>query len=107
MSSAREWARLQARCVDERKNTRLLEIVQYLRRHKLARASDLAETFGVTDRTICRNIRDLIASGVPIEGEAGVGYVMRSGYDLPPLKVPAAEIEALVLGARTIDSWAD
>jgi predicted DNA-binding transcriptional regulator YafY len=89
------------------KNTRLLEIVQYLRRHKLARASDLAEAFGVTDRTIYRDIRDLIASGVPIEGEAGVGYVMRSGYDLPPLMFSEAEIEALVLGARIIESWAD
>ena len=86
------------------KNTRLVEIVQYLRRHKLARASDLAETFGVTDRTIYRDIRGLIASGVPIEGKAGVSYVMRSGYELPELVFSEAEIEALVLGARIIGS---
>lgn len=89
------------------KNTRLLEIIQHLRRHKLVRAADLAKAFSVTERTIYRDIRDLVASGVPIEGEAGVGYVMRSGYDLPPLMFSEAEIEALVLGARIIESWAD
>ena len=60
---------------------RLLEIIQYMRRKKLVRAADLATTFGVTERTIYRDVRDLIASGVPIEGEAGVGYVLRAGYD--------------------------
>jgi predicted DNA-binding transcriptional regulator YafY len=48
-----------------------------------------------------------MASGVPIEGEAGIGYVMRSGYDLPPLMFKESEIEALVLGARIVQSWAD
>ena len=46
--------------------------------------------------------RDLMASGVPIEGEAGVGYVLRAGFDLPPLMFKEAEIEALVLGARIV-----
>ena len=50
---------------------------------------------------------DLIGSGVPIEGEAGVGYLMRAGYDLPPLMFKEAEIEALVLGARIVQSWGD
>lgn len=86
---------------------RMLEIIQYLRRHKLVRAADLADAFEVTERTIYRDIRNLIASGVPIEGEAGVGYVLRSGYDLPPLMFSEAEIEALVLGARIVESWAD
>ena len=79
---------------------RMLEIIQHLRRKKLVRAADLAAAFGVTERTIYRDVRDLIASGVPIEGEAGVGYVLRSGYDLPPLMFSESEIEALVLGAR-------
>lgn len=86
---------------------RMLEIIQHLRRKKLVRAADLAAAFGVTERTIYRDVRDLIASGVPIEGEAGVGYVLRSGYDLPPLMFSESEIEALVLGARIIESWAD
>ncbi len=86
---------------------RMLEIIQLLRRKKLVRAADLATEFGVTERTIYRDVRDLIASGVPIEGEAGVGYVLRSGYDLPPLMFSESEIEALVLGARIIESWAD
>lgn len=61
----------------------------------------------MSERTIYRDIRDLIASGVPIEGEAGVGYVLRAGFDLPPLMFKEAEIEALVLGARIVESWAD
>jgi predicted DNA-binding transcriptional regulator YafY len=48
-----------------------------------------------------------MASGVPIEGEAGVGYVLHSGFDLPPLMFKEQELEALVLGARIIESWAD
>jgi predicted DNA-binding transcriptional regulator YafY len=71
------------------------------------RASDLAETLEVSERTVYRDIRDLMASGVPIEGEAGVGYVLRAGFDLPPLMFKEAEIEALVLGARIVESWAD
>ena len=61
----------------------------------------------MSERTIYRDIRDLMASGVPIEGEAGVGYVLRAGFDLPPLMFKEAEIEALVLGARIVESWAD
>jgi len=90
-----------------RRADRLLEMIQILRRKKLVRASDLAETFDVSERTIYRDVADLIASGVPIEGEAGVGYVLRAGYDLPPLMFSEAEIEALVLGARIVESWAD
>jgi len=61
----------------------------------------------VTERTIYRDVRDLMASGVPIEGEAGVGYILREGYDLPPLMFNEQEIEALVLGVRIVESWAD
>jgi predicted DNA-binding transcriptional regulator YafY len=63
----------------------LFEIIQLLRRKPTVRASDLAETLEVSERTVYRDIRDLMASGVPIEGEAGVGYVLRAGFDLPPL----------------------
>ena len=52
-------------------------------------------------------MRDLIASRVPIEGEAGVGYALRQGFDLPPLMFDEHEIEALVLGARIIEFWTD
>jgi predicted DNA-binding transcriptional regulator YafY len=90
-----------------RRADRLFEIIQLLRRKPTVRASDLAETLEVSERTVYRDIRDLMASGVPIEGEAGVGYVLRAGFDLPPLMFKEAEIEALVLGARIVESWAD
>jgi len=90
-----------------RRADRLFEIIQLMRRMKLARASDLAEKLEVSERTVYRDIRDLMAGGVPIEGEAGVGYILREGYDLPPLMFNEQEIEALVLGARIVESWAD
>jgi predicted DNA-binding transcriptional regulator YafY len=90
-----------------RRADRLFEIIQFMRRKDLARARDLAEHLEVSERTIYRDIQDLTASGVPIEGEAGVGYVLRAGFDLPPLMFKEQEIEALVLGARIVESWAD
>jgi predicted DNA-binding transcriptional regulator YafY len=90
-----------------RRADRLFEIIQVLRRSKLVRARELAELLEVSERTVYRDIRDLMASGVPIEGEAGVGYVLRGGYDLPPIMFDEQEIEALVLGARIVESWAD
>lgn len=90
-----------------RRADRLFDIIQILRRRKLVRAYDLAAELEVSERTIYRDINDLMASGVPIEGEAGVGYVLRKGFDLPPLMFNEQEIEALVLGARIVESWAD
>jgi len=90
-----------------RRADRLFQIVQELRRQKLVTARHLAGLLEVSERTIYRDIRDLAASGVPIDGEAGVGYVLQRGYDLPPLMFTEEEIEALVLGARIIESWAD
>ena len=78
-----------------------------MRRKGLTRAADLSEELEVSERTIYRDIRDLMTTGVPIEGEAGVGYVLREGFDLPPLMFKESEIEALVLGARIVESWAD
>ena len=54
-----------------------------------------------------RDVADLVGSGVPIEGEPGVGYRLRKGYELPPLTFNAEEITALVLGARMVQAWAD
>ena len=88
-----------------RRADRLFQIVQYLRGGRLLTAAQLAERLEVTRRTIYRDMADLIGSGVPIEGEAGVGYVMRAGYDLPPLMFTEAEVVALVAGARLIRAW--
>lgn len=90
-----------------RRADRLFEIIQIMRRERLVRARDLAGQLEVSERTIYRDIQDLVASGVPIEGEAGVGYVLREGFDLPPLMFSEQEIEALVLGARIVESWTD
>ncbi len=92
-----------------RRADRLFEIIQHLRRSGQGpvRARDLAAALEVSERTIYRDVRDLTACRVPIEGEAGVGYVLRAGYDLPPLMFKEQEIEALVLGARIVQSWAD
>ena len=88
-----------------RRADRLFQIVQYLRGGRLVTAAKLGETLEVSERTIYRDIADLQASGVPIDGEAGVGYVMRAGYDLPPLMFTRDEIVALVAGARLIRAW--
>ncbi len=88
-----------------RRADRLFQIVQYLRGGRLVTAAQLAERLEVTPRTIYRDVADLIGSGVPIEGEAGVGYMMRDGYDLPPLMFTEAEIVSLVAGARLIRAW--
>ena len=90
-----------------RRADRLFEIIQHMRRKPTVKARELSESLEVSERTIYRDVRDLIASGVPIEGEAGVGYVLKAGFDLPPLMFKEQEIEALVLGARIVESWAD
>jgi len=88
-----------------RRADRLFQIVQYFRGGRLLTARKLAERLEVSERTIYRDIADLIGSGVPIDGEAGVGYVMRAGYDLPPLMFNRNEIVALVVGARMVRAW--
>ena len=90
-----------------RRADRLFQIVQFLRTRRVTTAAWLAERLEVSDRTIYRDIKDLIMSGVDIEGEAGIGYVVRRGFDLPPLMFTKEEISALTLGARLVDSWAD
>lgn len=88
-----------------RRADRLFQIVQYLRGGRLVTALALAEKLEVSERTIYRDIADLQASGVPIDGEPGVGYLMRDGYDLPPLMFTRDEIVALVAGARLVRAW--
>jgi len=90
-----------------RRADRLFRIIQLLRGHRRARTAHwLAEQLEVSERTVYRDVRDLIASGTPIEGEAGVGYTLRH-YDLPPLMFDADEIEALALGARVVQTFGD
>jgi predicted DNA-binding transcriptional regulator YafY len=88
-----------------RRADRFFQIVQFLRDGRLTTAAKLSEKLEVSERTIYRDIADLIGTGVPIDGEAGVGYIMREGYDLPPLMFTRSEIVALTAGARLIRAW--
>ena len=88
-----------------RRADRLFRIVQFLRGRRLTTASQLAKWLEVSERTIYRDVRDLSLTGTPIEGEAGVGYRLRGGFELPPLMFELEEIEALTLGARMVEAW--
>lgn len=88
-----------------RRADRLFEIVHHLRGRRLTTAAQLAQWLEVSERTIYRDIADLSASGVPIDGEAGVGYRLRPQFELPPLMFSHNEIEALVMGARMVQAW--
>jgi predicted DNA-binding transcriptional regulator YafY len=90
-----------------RRADRLFQIIQLLRRRHVLTAGAIAGELEVSERTVYRDIADLVRSGVPIAGEAGVGYTLRRGFDLPPLMFTEEEIEALVLGTRVVSSWAD
>lgn len=91
-----------------RRADRLFQIIQLLRRRRRATtAAEIAERLEVSERTIYRDVRDLVASGTPIQGEAGVGYTLHREYDLPPLMFDEDEIEALVLGARLVAAHGD
>lgn len=89
-----------------RRADRLFEIVQQLRGDRLVTAQSLADKLEVSVRTIYRDVRDLQTAGVPIDGEAGVGYLLRPGFQLPPLMFTLSEIEALIVGARMVQAWA-
>ena len=87
---------------------RLLDLIQLLRRQRRAVAGAvLAEELGVSLRTLYRDIDSLKAQGAYIDGEAGVGYVLRPGFMLPPLMFSEEEVEALVLGSRWVSERAD
>jgi len=90
-----------------RRADRLFLIIHALRGRRTALpARRLAETLGVSLRTVYRDVVDLQTSGVPIEGEAGVGYVLRKGADIPPLMFTADELESLVVGTRFVRAFA-
>lgn len=88
-----------------RRADRLFQIVQHLRGRRLTTAAQLAGWLEVSERTIYRDIRDLSISGVPVEGEAGIGYRLSRGFDLPPIMFTLDEVEALVTGARMVEAW--
>tara|TARA_R110000751_G_scaffold307898_2_gene434261 strand:- start:33464 stop:34099 length:636 start_codon:yes stop_codon:yes gene_type:complete len=75
--------------------------------HQAVTANALAESFEVSTRTIYRDIQNLIDSGVPINGEAGVGYVIDKNYHLPPIMFDADELEAIALGIGMVGNWTD
>jgi predicted DNA-binding transcriptional regulator YafY len=82
---------------------RLLGLIDELRKHHYAvTAHHLADATGVSLRTLYRDIGSLRSQGAPIEGEGGVGYILKPGFMLPPLMFPEAEIEALAVGARWV-----
>jgi predicted DNA-binding transcriptional regulator YafY len=90
------------------RSQRLLDLIQTLRRHRHPVSGQrLAEETGVSLRTLYRDIATLQSQGADIEGEPGVGYVLRPGFMLPPLMFSEDEIEALVLGARWVSSRTD
>lgn len=83
--------------------TRLLDLLQLLRRHRApVSGTALAEALGVSIRTLYRDIATLQAQGADIQGEPGLGYVLRPGFTLPPLMFSVDELEALVLGSRWV-----
>lgn len=90
------------------RSERLLELLQILRRHRHpVSGQNLAAELGISLRTLYRDIASLQAQGAVIEGEAGVGYVLRAGFTLPPLMFSQEEIEALVLGTRWVTTRHD
>ena len=90
------------------RSARLLSLLQALRGRRLpVTAARLAEALEVSERTIYRDVADLMAQGAPISGEAGLGYVLRPGLFLPPLMLSEDEVEAVMLGLRYVDQRGD
>ena len=90
-----------------RRADRLFQIVQLIRGRRLSTAAYLAQRLEVSERTVYRDIADLQHQGVPIEGEAGVGYRLGVGFDLPPLMFTEDEARALVASVRMAQVWQD
>jgi predicted DNA-binding transcriptional regulator YafY len=90
------------------RSTRLLLLLQALRgRRRPVTAAELSRELEVSERTVYRDIAALAAQGAPIEGEAGVGYILRPGLFLPPLMLSEDEIEAVLLGLNYVDQRGD
>jgi predicted DNA-binding transcriptional regulator YafY len=91
-----------------RRADRLFQIIQILRRHRKPVTADaIAEELETSKRTVYRDIADLIGQRAPIRGEAGVGYILEDGFDLPPLMLMPEEVEAAVLGAQMVAARGD
>jgi predicted DNA-binding transcriptional regulator YafY len=91
-----------------RRADRLLRVIQLLRRHRRPVTGQvMADELEISLRTLYRDIADLVTDGVPIRGEAGVGYVLGEGYDLPPLMFKADELEAVMLGLSWVARQGD
>ena len=90
-----------------RRADRLFHIIQLIRGRRLTTAAYLAQRLEVSERTIYRDIADLQFQGVPIEGEAGVGYRLGAGFDLPPMMFTQDEAKALVASVRMAQVWLD
>lgn len=91
-----------------RRADRLFQIIQILRaQQRPITAKEIAGELETSSRTVYRDIADLMAHRIPIRGEAGIGYILGNGYDLPPLMLTEAEVEAAVLGARWVANQGD
>ncbi len=90
-----------------RRADRLFQLMLLLQEGRVMTAPQLGEALEVSERTIYRDISDLMGSGIPIDGEAGVGYLLRDEYRLPPLMFNREELQALSIGARMVRAWAD
>lgn len=90
-----------------RRAERLFRLVNELRARGVCRAEDLAAHFEISVRTVYRDIAHLQGSGLPIEGEAGVGYLLRPGFDLPPMTFTFEQLDALALGLSFVEAAGD
>jgi predicted DNA-binding transcriptional regulator YafY len=90
-----------------RRADRLFHIIQLIRGRRLTTAAWLAQRLEVSERTIYRDVADLQLQGVPLEGEAGVGYRLGAGFDLPPMMFTQDEAKALVASVRISQGWLD
>lgn len=90
-----------------RRADRLMQILLLLRGRRRTTAAQLAQWLEVSQRTVYRDMADLLASGAPVNGEAGEGYWLEAGFTPPPLSFAADELAALEVGARMLSAWAD
>ena len=89
-----------------RRADRLFQIVQHLRARRLTTAAQLADLLSVSERTVYRDVRDLSLSGIPVQGEAGVGHCLDRGFELTALMFTPDEVEAVVVGLRMAQAFA-
>jgi predicted DNA-binding transcriptional regulator YafY len=91
-----------------KKAERLFQLVMLLRSRRTAMTAEaIADIMGVSVRTVYRDVQSLVLSGVPVEGEPGVGYMIRPGNHLPPLIFTPDEVQALIVGSRMVQAFTD